>query len=255
MAIQPMIIAHRGLPKESPENTLAAFRLAIAQGADGIEGDFHLTKDKHIVCIHDSHTARVANKKLIVKDSTLAELQKLDVGYWFNSAFKNEKIPTLEEVLAILPSETKLFLEIKSDPEIVPYLLRILKNNRINLNQLVIISFNSKTLKNVKQQMPELKTLLLLSLKTFNSIKLSSLSAHKLLKKLDDIDADGISTSVSQFLNKNYIYQFIARGYEYHLWTVDNKKIAEKFMKIGINSITTNNLNTIKQIQYSPTTN
>ena len=183
MAIQPMIIAHRGLPKESPENTLAAFRLAIAQGADGIEGDFHLTKDKRIVCIHDSHTARVANKKLIVKDSTLAELQKLDVGYWFNSAFKNEKIPTLEEVLAILPSETKLFLEIKSDPEIVPYLLRILKNNRINLNQLVIISFNSKTLKNVKQQMPELKTLLLLSLKTFNSIKLSSLSAHKLLKK------------------------------------------------------------------------
>jgi len=120
---------------------------------------------------------------------------------------------------------------------------------------LVIISFNSKTLKNVKQQMPELKTLLLLSLKTFNSIKLSSLSAHKLLKKQDDIDADGISTSVSQFLNKNYIYQFIARGYEYHLWTVDNKKISEKFIKIGINSITTNNLNTIRQIQYSSSRN
>lgn len=251
MAISPMIIAHRGSSAERPENTLSAFRLAIAQGADGIEGDFHLTKDKQVVCIHDSNTARVADTKLIVKNSTLAELKKLDVGRWFDSNFKDEKIPTLDEILGILPCETKLFLEIKSDCEIVPYLLKIIKNSNINLDQLVIISFNSQTLKSIKQQMPELKTLLLLSLKTFNSVKLSSFSAKRLLKKLNDICADGISTSVSNFLNKSYIYQFTSQGYEYHLWTIDNQKIAEQFMKMGVNSITTNTLTKIQQIKYS----
>lgn len=251
MTTKPMIIAHRGSSAESPENTLSAFRLAIAQGADGIEGDFHLTKDKQIVCIHDSNTARVANTKLVVKKSTLAELKKLDVGCWFDSSFKDEKIPTLDEILAILPSETKLFLEIKSDLEIVPYLLKKIQQNKINLDQLVIISFNSNTLKSIKQQMPELKTLLLLSLKTFDSVKLSKFSAQRLLKKLDDIGANGLSTSVSNFLTKSYIYQFTSRGYEYHLWTIDNKKIAEQFMKVGVNSITTNTLTTIQKIKYS----
>ncbi|MBE9221443.1 glycerophosphodiester phosphodiesterase [Cyanobacterium stanieri LEGE 03274] len=241
-----MIIAHRGLSTESPENTLSAFRLAMAKGADGIEGDFHLTKDKQIVCIHDTHTARVANTRLIIKDSTLAQLKKLDVGCWFNSRFKNERIPTLEEVLAILPPEKKFFLEIKSNSEIVPYLLKILKNSNINLNQLVIISFNSRNLQYIKQEMPELKTILLLSLKTINSIKLSNFLAEKLLKKLAKIKADGISTSVSHFLTKHYIYQFISKGYEYHLWTIDNKKTAEQFIKIGVNSITTNTLRIIE---------
>ena len=251
----PMIIAHRGSSTESPENTLSAFRLAISQGADGIEGDFHLTKDKQIVCIHDSNTARVANTKLIVKNSTLAELKKLDVGYWFNSTFKNEKIPTLNEVLDILPPDKKLFLEIKSDLDIVPYLLSILINNKIKLNQLVIISFNSKILRNIKQYNPELKTLLLVSLKTFNRLKLSNFVVNKLLNKLEDIRSDGISTSISNFLTETYIYQFTSKGYEYHLWTIDNKKIAEQFIKIGVNSITTNTPKIIKQIKYFHTEN
>ncbi|WPF89071.1 glycerophosphodiester phosphodiesterase [Cyanobacterium aponinum AL20118] len=249
----PMIIAHRGSSKESPENTLSAFQLAISQGADGIEGDFHLTKDKQVVCIHDSNTARVANTKLIVKNSTLAELKKLDVGYWFNSTFKNEKIPTLNEVLEILPSDKKLFLEIKSDPDIVPYLLSILIDSKINLNQLVIISFNSRILRTIKQQKPELKTLFLVSFKTFNRIKLSNFLVKKLLNKLEDISADGISTSISNFLNETYIHQFISKGYEYHLWTIDNEKIAEQFIKIGVNSITTNTPKIIKQIKYFQT--
>lgn len=251
----PMIIAHRGSSQESPENTLSAFQLAISQGADGIEGDFHLTKDKQIVCIHDSNTGRVADTKLIVKHSTLAELKKLDVGYWFNSTFKDEKIPTIEEVLAILPPEKKLFLEIKSNPEIVPYLLSIIRNNRVNLKQLVIISFNIKILRSIKEQIPELKTLLLFRFKTLSSPKLFNFSAKKLLKKLDYINADGISTSTSNFLNKSYINQFTSKGYEYHLWTIDNPKIVERFIKIGVNSITTNTPKIIRQIKYFHTEN
>ncbi|MDA1056051.1 MAG: glycerophosphodiester phosphodiesterase family protein, partial [Planctomycetota bacterium] len=77
-----LIIAHRGGSHDAPENTLAAFRLAFEQGADGIEGDFYLTRDNRIVCIHDADTKRVADKTLVVAESSLAELKRLDVGSW-----------------------------------------------------------------------------------------------------------------------------------------------------------------------------
>ena len=96
------IIAHRGASKLRPENTLPAFKLALEQNADGIEGDFHLTKDHQIVCLHDSATDRVAHVHKVVKDSTLAELKKLDVGAWFNQDWLGVQIPTLREILAIL---------------------------------------------------------------------------------------------------------------------------------------------------------
>ena len=75
-----MIVAHRGASSDAPENTLPAFRRAWELGADAIEGDFRLTKDGRIVCIHDKDTKRVADAKLVVSDATLAQLRTLDVG-------------------------------------------------------------------------------------------------------------------------------------------------------------------------------
>ena len=77
---EPLVVAHRGASRDAPENTLAAFKLAWEQGADAIEGDFLLTKDNKIVCIHDKSTGRLADRKLIVKESTLSQLRELDVG-------------------------------------------------------------------------------------------------------------------------------------------------------------------------------
>jgi glycerophosphoryl diester phosphodiesterase len=80
---EPFIVAHRGASADAPENTLPAFELAWKQGADAIEGDFHLTRDGKIVCIHDYDTQRVSGSKRVVKDSTLDELRALDAGAWF----------------------------------------------------------------------------------------------------------------------------------------------------------------------------
>ncbi|MFV2065815.1 MAG: glycerophosphodiester phosphodiesterase family protein, partial [Pirellulales bacterium] len=98
-----LIVGHRGASHDAPENTLAAFQLAWQRGADGVEGDFYLTSDGHIVCIHDADTERVAGEKLIVAESTLADLRQLDVGAWKGERWRGEKIPTLEEVLATVP--------------------------------------------------------------------------------------------------------------------------------------------------------
>ncbi len=82
-----MIVAHRGASGDAPENTLASFSLAWQQDADAIEGDFHLTSDGHIVCIHDSDTNRVSGTRLVINKSTLKELQELDIGSHFGDKF------------------------------------------------------------------------------------------------------------------------------------------------------------------------
>src|SRR5271170_7325637 len=95
MVLAQQVIAHRGASYDAPENTLAAFRLAWQQGADGIEGDFYLTDDGEIVCLHDSDTGRTGDRKLSVGQSTLAQLRTVDVGVSKGEKFRGERIPTL----------------------------------------------------------------------------------------------------------------------------------------------------------------
>src|SRR3954469_20934435 len=74
------IVGHRGASHDAPENTLAAFKLAWAQGADGIENDWYLTSDGKLICSHDADTERTAGVKHVIKDTPFDELRKLDVG-------------------------------------------------------------------------------------------------------------------------------------------------------------------------------
>ena len=94
------IVAHRGASHTAPENTLAAFHLAWKQGADAIEGDFRLTKDGHIVCVHDEDFKRTANLAKHVHTLSLAEVQRLDVGSWKGfEPFLIENEATVEEIV------------------------------------------------------------------------------------------------------------------------------------------------------------
>src|SRR3990170_1836584 len=114
-----LIIAHRGASADAPENTLSAFRLAWEQEADGIEGDFRLSSDGRIVCIHDEDTSLVAGVPHTVRDTPLAVLQSLDVGAWKGESWRGERIATLEEVLAVVPKRKQVVVELKAGPEII----------------------------------------------------------------------------------------------------------------------------------------
>ena len=95
----PLLIAHRGASHAAPENTLAAFDLAWKEGADGIEGDFRLTADGRVACIHDEDTKRVAKPNRRVAASTWEELSTIDVGSWKSTDFAGERIPLLGDIL------------------------------------------------------------------------------------------------------------------------------------------------------------
>jgi glycerophosphoryl diester phosphodiesterase len=225
-----MIIAHRGISFDLPENSLSAFDASWAVGVDGIEGDFHLTRDGSIVCIHDDNTSRVCNKNLVICNSTLQELKELNLQCEGKDHL-NIKIPTLTEVLKIVPSGKKIFIEIKCGVEILSPLIKELSRSKINSNQVVIISFDSQVVKELKEMAPEYKALLLYSYKEGREVS-------SLINEMFDIKADGIGTDNE--ISKEFVEKVIISGLEYHSWTIDNADTANQLISWGSNSITTN---------------
>ncbi|HUT36338.1 MAG TPA: glycerophosphodiester phosphodiesterase family protein [Planctomycetota bacterium] len=113
MATPPLVVGHRGWLQRYPENTLVGLRAALDLGVDALEFDLHLSRDGHIVVLHDATLDRTTDGAGRVQDRTLAELKRLDAGRWFAPRFAGERVPTLEEVLDLAPPGVLLYAEVK----------------------------------------------------------------------------------------------------------------------------------------------
>jgi glycerophosphoryl diester phosphodiesterase len=149
----PWIVAHRGASGHAPENTMAAFKRAVELGARFIETDLHLTRDAQFVAIHDQTLDRTTNGHGAVRDCTLAELNKLDAGMWFDRQFAGERIPTLEEVLAFASEHDVVFyLELKYEAAWgMHHALAAAIQGSGNAARTIVISFDLGTLKGLRQ--------------------------------------------------------------------------------------------------------
>jgi glycerophosphoryl diester phosphodiesterase len=158
-----LIIAHRGASGNAPENTLAAFRKAVALGATFIETDLQLSRDARFVAIHDATVNRTTNGQGAVHDMTLADLRKLDAGSWFGSEFAGERIPTLEEILEFSKKNDVVFyLEIKPGAAWggEHALIGALRESG-EIPRAVVISFDAAIVVNLRKIEPTLMTGLL----------------------------------------------------------------------------------------------
>ena len=236
-AADPFLVAHRGASHDAPENTLPAFELAWKQGADAIEGDFHLSSDGKIVCVHDTDTRRVSGIRKVVKDSTLAELQALDAGAWFKPEFKGTVMPTLRDVIATIPAGKKFYLEVKCGPEILPAMLEDLDASTLKPEQLVVISFNAAVIEELKKRRPEYKACWLSSFAKSSPLDPST---AEVLTTLRRIRADGFSSKADARIDAAFVKSVRDAGFEYHCWTVDDVGTARRFLEIGALSVTTN---------------
>jgi glycerophosphoryl diester phosphodiesterase len=151
------IIAHRGSKGTHPENTLIAFEEAIRVGSDGIELDVHLTKDNQVVVIHDETLNRTSNGEGLVRDFSLDELKRFDMGSWFDSDYEMCTMPTLQEVIELLNRfgfNGLLNIEFKTNkysyPGIEKKVLDILRKQP-NVFTVVFSSFNYETLIRLKK--------------------------------------------------------------------------------------------------------
>ena len=112
----PRIIAHRGSPRTAPENTLASFRQAAAEGAKWVEFDAALTADHRVVVFHDDGLDRTSDGVGLLAETSFDALMALDAGGWYGPAFRGETIPTLEETLELFAALGLGFnMELKAD--------------------------------------------------------------------------------------------------------------------------------------------
>lgn len=241
----PMIVAHRGASRDAPANTIPAFELAWKQDADAVEGDFHLTKDGEIVCIHDGDTKRVAGRNLVVSESTLAELKKLDVGACHAEKYRGIRIPTLAEVFSTVPEEKRIYIEVKCGAGIISPLLKQIEKSGLASGQIVVISFNGQVIQELKARAPQYKALWLCSFKERKSGVITP-TVVTVLNTLKRIQADGFSSNTA--VPESYIEAVREQGYEWHVWTVDDIKTANRMTALGASSITTNVPQTIRTI-------
>lgn len=236
------IVAHRGASHDAPENTLAAFRLAWEQHADAIEGDFYLSKDGQIVCIHDKTTKRTApgQPELTVAELTLHELRTLDVGSWKDKRYESERIPTLKEVLDTVPIGKRIFIEIKCGPEIIPVLKRQLKASSLKPEQIVIICFNEEVVSQCRRTMPQYKVNWLTSYRRATPVSAWKPTLDDVLRTLKRSGATGLGTNGNlKVIDQTFVDAVQAAGQEFHVWTVNDAKSASTFKSLGVQSITT----------------
>ena len=155
---KPYLMAHRGNRVRCPENTLAAFRWALEEGADILETDLHLSADGELVCIHDVTLDRTTDGKGPVAAKTLSELKALSASYG-RPEFAAERIPTLDEATAILPTGIALALELKTDrflkPAVGRQLVHQLRMAGV-FDRTVLLSFHLDYLLAVQREAPDL---------------------------------------------------------------------------------------------------
>lgn len=179
-------VAHRGASSYAPEHTIAAYELAMTQGADFVEQDLAVTRDGVLVCIHDLTLERTTNveevfpdrfveikegpgagKRWLVNDFTLEEIKRLDAGAWFDAKFAGARIPTFQEAIDLVRTKpgTGLYPELK-DPEFYRerkvdqdqlFIDIVRKNNLVNdaKTPLIIQSFDDVILKHMAKDLPE----------------------------------------------------------------------------------------------------
>lgn len=158
---RPAIFAHRGSSTFAPENTLAAFELAVQHNCDGIELDVMLSGDKNLIVIHDNDLSRTTGFKGYVSDLPVSVIKQLDAGSYFDIEFRNEKIPLLEEVLEQFGNRIFINIELKNYSSVFDNLPELVAKSikQFNLQESILISsFNPIALLKFKRLLPHTPT-------------------------------------------------------------------------------------------------
>jgi glycerophosphoryl diester phosphodiesterase len=231
----PQLIAHRGSSHTAPENTLAAFRLALEEGADGIEGDFFLSADGEVVALHDRTTKRTAGVDLDVRETAWARLAELDVGAWKHARYRGERIPRLAEILDVLPPDKWFFIEIKDSLRIVEPIRRILAEKKPNPQRVVLISFDADVIRECRKRMPEYQAHWISALKDVNKPGME----EKYFGELEASSGQGLQFNATAPVRREWLRKVKESGYLLTSWTVNEVRLAERMIGHGVDFITT----------------
>lgn len=248
---RPLVIAHQGGELLAPSNTMAAFENAAKMGVDVLETDIHITKDGHLVAIHDPTVDRTTNGKGNVADLTLAEIQELDAGYQFKDLdgtysyrSKGVYIPTVDEMFKTF-GNMKIEIEIKDDnppgriEEISSKLWDLITKYQME-DKVLIGSFDQEILKTFeKYSKGRVATLAgrqeVKSFVVFHKFFLRNLYVPKVDAFQIPMEDSGFDLTDPRLINGAH-----RLGMEIHYWTIDDPETMEKLIDAGVDGILTN---------------
>lgn len=233
------IIAHRGASFDAPENTLSAFRLGYQQGADAVELDVRLTGDGRVIALHDADTRRTAGVSRRVSAHSFADLRRLEVGQWgkWQGSGFSERIPLLEDVLALVPTGKRLFVELKAGLELLEPLKRVVRDSALDAAQVVLIGFDREVMRRAKSEMPELECCWIVG-RSRTSRRYPSVS--KIIEGARAARLDGFNLDAGFPIDAKFVDKIHRSGLKLNTWTVDNVSVARAEKAAGVDGITTN---------------
>lgn len=224
------VSAHRGSSERAPENTLAAFSAAIEDGADFIEFDVQETKDGVVVVLHDEDLLKVAGIDKNLCEFNYSDLAKIDVGSSFSHEFKNERIPSLQEVIDLAKGRIKLIIEIKiydHNINIEDKIVNIVSDNDI-LNECIVISSNYESLIKVRTKDPSIKIGLLIG---------------SMIGDYSELDVDLYVISAPIVATKSFMKNVRKKDKEVfvypelNLWSLNPLENGGKFIDYGVDNL------------------
>lgn len=230
---RPTVIAHRGASAHAPENTLAAFELAVAQGADAIEFDVKLTRDGHVVVLHDQTVDRTTDGRGDLREFPLEALRELDAGGRFDERFRGTRIPTLEEVFEAVGQRILMNIELTNYATpldgLVPAVTALVK--KFGLEERVLFSsFYPHNLRRAKRLLPQVPCGLLTWAGWMGwwgrTWGVRSRLYEALHPHLRDVDA-------------GLVRRLQAAGRRVHVWTVNAEADLKRMIDAGVDGIFT----------------
>ena len=241
------LIAHRGESVDAPENTLPAYRTAVARGF-GFECDVYLSADRRVFTFHDNTLARTtagACTKKCAEANWETEISKVDVGgwgKWKGSKFSPTRPALLEEVLELAVDGRQIYVEVKPGPEIVPYIKEIFaKQRRATPKNTLFISFNDASCRALKEQMPEYKVYWLTGARQGWQKDAKPITPEFVIRKLRETKADGVDCQFNaNIVTADLVRAVRAAGFEFHVWTVDRLDESLLAFARGAQTVTTN---------------
>ncbi len=226
---ETLLFAHRGAMASAPMNTMAAFELAVEQGADGIELDVQLSRDGHVAVLHDFSLDATTDGGGPLAQKSLSELQGLDAGGWFSSEFAGEGIPTLAQVFASLGDRTLFNVEIKSggasSSKLAEQVAACIRRFSVD-ERVVVSSFDPTILLNFRRLMPAVMIGFLYdaALKPEYYIPLKKL-AHEARHPRHEL------------VDETYMGWARENNYYVNTWTVNEPRRAVELRSLGVNAI------------------
>jgi len=240
------IIAHKGVSGLAPENTMAAFALALEMDVDMIELDVRHTKDEEIIVFHDQTLDRTTNGTGDVHDYTLEELKQLDAGSWFDSKFTGEKIPTLKEVLDLVDGKCKVLIEIKhmEHPHYHDFsekLIDVIREERNGFEWCILQSYEHDYIEEAHAYDERVQTKQLIVGE--DSAPLIAFYVESRMHLGRSEKSEQLTTLNPHFstLSPRRVFRMHARGYKVFTWPVNEREDMIKMLNMGVDGIITDN--------------